>query len=261
MVNRVVVYAEAVDVATEGAVWYARTISGGSFDALHVPGKHSDTGIQARWFDLTGGQIRLDVRPAGADPVDEVVGAVRRLRGDEGGTFVTVVVPEQYRKRSLVAAAQRAQFRLKLKLLAEPDTVVADVPAVTRQRRPSGKDPKRLLVRVLVGKLDAATRRAAEYATLLGVDDVRVVRFGEHEWSPDELDLPIDAAEVDGGTGERLLAYLRRLTADDTTAVNVVLAERLRGGAQQLLSPRTLAIKRSLLFEPHVILSSVPHRD
>lgn len=260
MRNRVLVYAEAVDVAAENAVWYARTISGGSFEALHVPGKHSDTGINARWFDLTGGEVRLDIRPTGSDPIDEVVAAARRLRGDEGETIVTVVVPEQFRKRSLVAAAQRSQFRLKLKLLAEPDTVVADVPAVTKQLRPEGTAPRRLAVRVLAGKLDAAARRAVAYAGLLGSDDLRVVRPVDADWALDQLQAPADVLPM-GGLDETLLEYLRQLTADGATAANLVLPERLTGGAKQLRSPRTLALKRALLFEPHVILSSVPHRD
>lgn len=261
MRNRVLVYAEAVDVAAERAVRYARTISGGSFEALHVPGKHSDTGINARWFDLTGGEVRLDIRPAGSDPVEEVVAAVRRLRGSENDGVVTVVVPEQFRKRSLVAATQRAQFRLKLRLLTEAGTVVADVTAVTKQLRPEGAGPNRLVLRVLAAKLDAAARGALDYARLLGVADLRVVRPGDAEWHADELELPVDSLPVDGNLDETLLAYLRSLTADGSTAVNVVLPERLSGGAKQLRSPRTLAIKRALLFEPHVILSSVPHRD
>ena len=75
---RVLVYAEAVDVATEGAVWYARRISGGSFSAVHVPGKDTDSGINARWFDLTGGEPRLDVKSEGQrrDP--------GRARGNRG---------------------------------------------------------------------------------------------------------------------------------------------------------------------------------
>jgi hypothetical protein len=64
MRNRVLIYTEALDVAAEGAVWYARRIGDGSFDALHVPVPGSDTGIHARWFDYTGGEPRLDVRPA-----------------------------------------------------------------------------------------------------------------------------------------------------------------------------------------------------
>ena len=136
--NRVLVYAEAVDVAAEGAVWYARRIAGGPFTALHVPGKSTDTGIHARWFDLTGGEPRLDVLPPGTDATKAVLEEIARAAPGDG-EIVTVVLPEQFRKRSLMAAAQRAQFRLKLRLLVEPDVVVADVPAVTSERRPEGQ--------------------------------------------------------------------------------------------------------------------------
>ena len=78
--NRVLVYAEAVDVAAEGAVWYARCIAGGPFTALHVPGKSTDSGIHARWFDFTGGEPRLDVLPAGSDATTAVLEAIARLR-------------------------------------------------------------------------------------------------------------------------------------------------------------------------------------
>src|SRR5439155_8725620 len=154
--NRVLIYAEAVDVAAEGAVWYARRISGGSFRALHVPGKNTDTGIHARWFDLTGGEPRLEVLAPGADATKAVLDAVAALR-DGPDDIVTVVLPEQFRKRSLMAAAQRAQFRLKLRLLVEPGVVVADVPTVTSERRPEGKVPGRLHVRVLADVVDDAT--------------------------------------------------------------------------------------------------------
>ena len=129
-------------MATEGAVWYARRIGGGSFAAVHVPGKDTDTGIKARWFDLTGGEPRLDVEPKGSDSTKVVLEAIAALRQEEG-EIVTVVLPEQFRKRSLLAAAQRAQFRLKLRLLVEPGVVVADVPTVTSERRPEGKVTRR----------------------------------------------------------------------------------------------------------------------
>jgi len=178
--QRVVVYAEAVDVAAEGAVWYARRIGGGTFSALHVPGKNTDSGIHARWFDLTGGEPRLQVLPAGTDATRAVIDEIRRVRGQDDET-VTVVLPEQFRKRSLMAAAQRDQFRLKLRLMVEPNVVVADVPAVTSERRPEGKVPDHLSVRVLTGKLDDATRRAVEYAQGLGQEDLRAVHFGERD--------------------------------------------------------------------------------
>jgi hypothetical protein len=260
MRNRVLVYAEALDVAAEGAVWYARRVGGGRFEALHVAGKGTHPGIHPRWFDDTGGHPRLDVRPAGTDAQRAVLAEVARLRGESDDTVVTVVLPEQFRRRSLLAAAQRAQFRLKLRLLVEPRVVVADVPAVTSERRPEGHLPGRLVVRVIAGELDEATRRAVAYAQGIGGDDVRAVHFGERDWD-DAPGLPIDDAPLEGRLVESMLAYVRGLTSERDCIVNVVLPERLQPSLPRLRGRRALAIKRALLFEPHVILSSVPHSE
>ena len=255
------VYAEALDVAAEGAVWYARRLGDGVFDALHVAGKNTDTGIHARWFDFTGGEPRLDVRPPGTDPQKAVLDEVARLRDADGEAVVTVVLPEQFRKRSLLAAAQRAQFRLKLRLLVEPRVVVADVPAVTSERRPEGRVPSRLVVRVIAGDPDTAARRAVDYAGGIGADDLRAVHFGPRDWDDDLLGIPVDDAPLEGRLGDSILAYVRALTADPDAAVNVVLPERLQPNLPRLRGRRALAIKRCLLFEPHVILSSVPYQE
>jgi hypothetical protein len=259
--NRVLIYAEALDVAAEGAVWYANRIAHGEFAALHVAGPNTDSGIHARWFDFTGGESRLDVRPAGTDATKAVLAEIARLRDGADG-IVTVVLPEQFRKRSLLAAAQRAQFRLKLRLLVEPGVVVADVPAVTSERRPEGRVPDRLIVRVLAGDLDDTTGAAVAYARQLGgVDDLRAVHFGERAWEEADLGIPVDDEPQPGRLGDAILDYVRRLTADPTAAVNVVLPERIQPGLKRLRGRRAIAIKRCLLFEPHVILTSVPHRD
>ena len=252
------VFAEALDVAAEGAVWYARRIGGVVFDAVHVPGKTTDTGIHARWFDFTGGDPRLDVRPAGTDAQQAVLGEIARLRDSADDAVVTVVLPEQFSRRSLFAAAQRAQFRLKLRLLVEPRVVVADVPAVTSERRPEGRVPERLVVRVIAGEPDDATLRAVEYARGLGADDLRAVHFGDRVWPDDALGIPVDDAPLDARLGEEILGYVRPLTADAGSAVNVVLPERLHANLPRLRGRRAIAVKRCLLFEPHVILSSVP---
>ena len=262
MQNRVLIFAEALDVAAEGAVWYARRIGGGTFEAVHVPSKSTDTGIHARWFDFTGGEPRLDVRPPGSDPIEVVLGEIARLRGGRDDVVVTVVLPEQFRKRSLLAAAQRAQFRLKLRLLTEPGVVVADVPAVASARRPEGHVPGKLILRVLVGEPDAPrTRRAIGYAQgLEGVDELRGLHFGARSWDESELGIPVDDAPLTGRLGDSILTEVRKLTADPEAAVNVVLPERIDTGLRRLRGPRAVAIKRCLLFEPHVILSSVPTR-
>lgn len=259
--NRVLVYAEALDVAAEGAVWYARRVGAGRFEALHVAGKNTDSGIRARWFEFTGGDPRLDVRPVGTDAQEVVLGEVARLRGDDDDVVVTVVLPEQFRKRSLLAAAQRAQFRLKLRLLTEPRVVVADVPAVTPERRPEGRVPARLVARVLASGPDDATLRAVDYALGIGADDLRAFHFGPRDWSDDDLGLPVDDEPLAGRLGDAILAYVRRLTADETAAVNIVLPERLHANLPRLRGRRAIAVKRCLLFEPHVILSSVPTQD
>ena len=61
--------------------------------------------------------------------------------------------------------------------------------------------------------------------------------------------------------GTPLLAYIRELTADPDTVVNIVMPEIVvRGWARVLHNQRALYIKRLLLFERHVILSSVPYQ-
>ncbi len=257
MENRVLVFAEALDVAAEGAVWYARLIGHGSFEALHVPGPKTDTGIHARWFDFTGGEPRLDMRPDGTDATTAVLEEVAKLRdGDQA--VVTVVLPEQFTKKSFVAAAQRSQFRLKLRLLSEPGVVVADVPSVTSERRPEGHVPEHLAVRVLVKHLDEAAEQAVEYAKTLGVDDIRLVNVGDEDASRFGLEVDKPAGEK---LRDRVLGYVRELTADPETAVNIVLPERVQSNMKFLRNREGLELKRCLLFEPHVILSSVPHRD
>jgi hypothetical protein len=259
--NRVLLYAEALDVAAEGAIWYARQIGDGAFKALHVAGRNTDTGIHARWFDFTGGEPRLDVRPAGTDATKVVLEEVAKLRSESDDTIVTVVLPEQFSKRSLLAAAQRAQFRLKLRLLVEPRVVVADVPAIAALKRPEGHVPRQLLVRILAGRLDPATQRAVEYAQgFSNGADVRAVHFGDREWDAGELAVPVDDAPRTAKLNESILSYVRELTAADDVAVNVVLPERLQPNLPRLRGRRALAIKKCLLFEPHVILSSIPFK-
>ena len=247
-------------MAAEGAVWYTRRISGGTFAAVHVPGKTTDTGIRARWFDLTGGEPHLDVTPPGLDATKIVLEAIAALRQADD-EIVTVVLPEQFRKRSILAAAQREQFRLKLRLLVEPRVVVADVPAVTSERRPEGRVPDRLLVRVSpTGSTRPRSVRSSTHACSARPTCVPSTS-ASGSWGDDDLGLPVDDEPQQERLGDSLLTYVRRLTDDPAVAVNVVLPERIHENMRFLRGRRALAIKRCLLFEPHVILSSVPSRS
>ena len=61
--------------------------------------------------------------------------------------------------------------------------------------------------------------------------------------------------------GEPLREYVRGLTADPDTVAVVVLPELVvRGWTRLLHNQRALYVKRLLLFEPRVILASVPYQ-
>ena len=61
--------------------------------------------------------------------------------------------------------------------------------------------------------------------------------------------------------GDPLLRYLRGLTVEPGTIVVAVMPELIFSGPRRLLhNQRALYIKRLLLFEPRVILTSVPYR-
>jgi hypothetical protein len=76
----------------------------------------------------------------------------------------------------------------------------------------------------------------------------------------EEIPLEIEEAPF-RDLGDPLRDYLRRLTADGDTIVSVVMPELVVSGWRRLLhNQRALYIKRLLLFEPRVILSSVPYQ-
>ncbi|MGN6797163.1 MAG: APC family permease [Gaiellaceae bacterium] len=268
--NEVLLAVDAIDVATEGALWYARQIAPpDSIRALHRPGRRTDSGIRARWFDFAE-QPRLEILPTAEGRVQPLLEEVWSLPRGESD-FVTVVVPEQFRRASLLSAAGATSFRLKLRLLSEPGVVVTDVPAVTDQRGPEGRTPSRLAVRVLVANVHAGSLRAIAYAQSLGVEDTRAVSFAfdaeeaakvRAGWTGAGIQMPLDLHEAAyRDIGAPLLSYLRQLTAEPETVVNVVMPEVVvRGWARVLHNQRALYIKRLLLFEQHVILSSVPYQ-
>ena len=269
--NQVLLTVDAIDVATEGALWYGRQIVGdGKLRALLAPCRHTDPGIRPRWWDFAAAEPRLEVLPTEEGRRQAVLEEVWRLPRGESD-FVTVVVPEQFARRSIVSAARRSSFRLKLRLLSEPGVVVTDVPAVTRRRGPEGHEPAHLAVRVLLANVHAGSVRAINYAQSLGLDDTRAVSFAVDEEESRQflaqyhgagVTMPLDlSAAPYRDIGTPLLAYIRELTADPDVVVNIVMPETVvRGWARILHNQRALYVKRLLLFERHVILSSVPYQ-
>jgi hypothetical protein len=168
----------------------------------------------------------------------------------------------------LEPARHPRELALKFRLLPEPGVVVAGVP-VLRDRVPV--EPARVVARVLVSGVNAASMRAVNYASTLDVDDVRAVHFafGPHdaaeiraEWAREGPRIPLEVDEAPyRDLGRPLLAHLRELTAEPGTAVLVLMPELATRGWRRLLhNQKALYVKRLLLFEPGVVLAAVPYQ-
>jgi hypothetical protein len=233
---------------------------------VHVPTRRTDPGIRPRFFHRTG--MPLESLDPSLGVTDAVLEQVWRLPRGESD-FVTVVVPEQFESESLLEQARRPhELSLKLRLLAEPGVVVADVPSV---RGRDGATREELVARVLVSGVNATTMRAVNYASSLGIADVRAVHFAfspeegaavREEWARRGPRIPLEVDEAPyRDIGRPLLGYLRSLTQTGDREVLLLMPELVTRGWRRLLhNQRALYIKRLLLFEPHVILAAVPYQ-
>ena len=264
--NRTLVLVESLDEAADAAWRFARRVSVGDVRAVHVPTAHTDPGIRPRWFKRVDAPLeRLDGSHGVTEALLEQIWRLPRGESD----FVTVYVPELFGEASLLEQAKRRQeLALKFRLLGEPGVVVADVP-VLKSRVPA--EPQRVLARVLVSGLNAASMRAVNYAATLDVDDVRAVHFPfgaedaaeiREEWSRHGARIPLEVVDAPyRDLGQPLLAYLRELTAEPGTTVLVLMPELVTRGWRRLLhNQRALYVKRLLLFEPDVVLAAVPYQ-
>ena len=180
-----------------------------------------------------------------------------------------MVIPELFRKPSLVSAVmRRSTFLLKLRLLREPGVVVTDVSQCQRPRpwfragagrvRRTGLGPQR------------GVRACARLREGLGLERTRAVFFSFEEG---------DSLDIEAGWGRlgrisprrdrprlpRSRRAFPRLPPRDHrrpgTVVVVVMPELVVRGMDRLLhNQRALYLKRLLLFEPRVILTSVPYQ-
>ena len=263
-----VVAVETLDQGTERAVWYARMVTGDDgFRAVHVPSRTSDSAIRPRWVRFAGDRPLLQLLPPDGSRVDTLLEYLWTIPRNEVD-FVNLVVPETFRRRSLrEAIAHSSTISLKLRLLKEPGIVITDVPVV------AGEDTvaERAVCRVLVSGLHGASLRALAYARTLHLEDVRAVFFAfdaveaqrlRSDWNRRKIEIPLEIHEAPfRDLGEPLLAYLRRLTGDGETIASVIMPELVVRGWRRLLhNQRALYVKRLLLFEPNVILSSVPYQ-
>jgi amino acid transporter len=263
--NRTLVVVEELDPAAERALAVARKISPEGLRAIHVPRHGTDPGIGPRWFHLAGGEPRLEMLDPQGGAVDAVLEQVWRLPRGESD-FVTVVVPEQFRRRALAEEVRHQfEFTLKLRLLTEPGVVTVDVPTVDES--PDGRP---LAVRIFVSGANAASMRALNWAEAVGLPDTRAVNFAFDEteaaeirrkWKAQNPRVPLEVlAAPYRDIGDPLLAYLRELTGSGQDVLVVLPEIVVRGWRRLLHNQRALYVKRLLLVEPNVILASVPYQ-
>jgi amino acid transporter len=273
--NRVVLVVTAFDAAAAQALGYARSLRPIQLEAVYA-GQLPAAEARDRWRELSGEGVRLVV-PEEHDRTEAVLAHVRGLERPPDA-FITVVIPEMFRRRSLWHAIRHpVTFALKVRLLREPGVVVSDVPVLAEEGAPAvmgGRAlvPKRTVAFVLVAAVHDATLRAVRYARSLQAAETRAVYVSLEpeeeveplldEWADTGVDIPLDVVQAPfRDLGEPLLEEIRRATAEPGTVAAVVMPEYLvtRWWHRALHNNRALFIKRLLLFEPRVVLSSVPY--
>ena len=210
---------------------------------------------------------------------DNLLDALRRyVRGIERAPndFVNVVIPEVVQGSLIGYLFRRAGIvRLKAGLLREPNIVVTDVPVVVRDGQPAGVVvrpliPDRTVALVFVSAVNDATIRAVNFAQTLDASETRAIYFDldpeaahrmQEEWGERGMRLPLDIVEAPFRdlTGP-MLEEVRRFTSRPGTLALVVVPEFVVSKWRHLLlhNQNALFVKRLFLFEPNVVLSSVP---
>jgi len=276
--NHVVLLVTELDEATSEAVGYVRSIRPTDLRAVYP----TSTGavpveLQERWRRFAVGAP--DLEPLSVEGGDLLGGMRAFVHGIEcrHRDFITVVIPEVLREQGLVAylLRNRSLVRLKAGLLREPNVVVADVPFPTGAKVAVGADgrpliPQRTVALVFVSAIHDATVRAVNYAHSLGASETRAVYFDmdpdqeyriEREWAEKGFQIPLDVVEAAFRdlTGP-MLDEVRRFTERPDTLVMVVIPELVVSKWRHMLlhNQNALFVKRLMLFEPQVVLASVP---
>jgi amino acid transporter len=272
--NRVVLVLTDVDAAASEALGYVRSFRPAEVRTIYVgPRPHSE--VQILWDGLARSSTQIEF-PEGNDRVDAVIDYIRRMPR-EPGDFVTVVIPELFKRRSFLHAIRRpVTFRLKVRLLRESQVVVTDVPVLSERGQLVGVDarplpPERTSVLVFISGVHDAAIRALNYARSLRGAETRAVcvaldaqeaRDLPEAWVAAGINVQLDIVDAPfRDLGPPVLEEVRRMTRDPEAIAAVILPEYVvrRWWHRILHNQRALFIKRQLLFEPRVILSSVPY--
>jgi amino acid transporter len=261
--------------ATRDAVAYLRAIRPASVTALFVGPDEAYDGTAVAWGAAAPRLGDLERLPQANGHLVRAVKGYLRARERAPGEFLTVVIPEFLTRRTMSQfLVHREAFLLKTSLLFEPGVVVTDVPSVPGERHPSptGRpvEPERSTVIVPVAGVHDATVRAVLYARTLHPTSVKALYLVTDpeevpgvisEWYDRRMGVPLVLLEAPfRDLGAPLLDEIRASTSVGDTIVTVVLPELVPSHWWEnvLHNQTALFFKRLLLFEPNVVVTSVP---
>jgi amino acid transporter len=259
------------------AFWYAERVRTEDFHAVHFAEKGDPKGLEAQWVRQIGilpTSPSLELRTSEGGLASSVRSYITRMRERiPTEDFITVIVSERV-EPGIVRLGSRTALLLKLSLLFTPDVVVTNVPFITETNLQESLDTGQVIrhvVIVLVPAAHNATLRAMQYAETLSADEVRAVHvaldpeMSQHhreEW--DSLGTGRDLEIVEcpfRDLSQSIRDYVRPIASDPNTIVTIVLPEFVvRKWWHHLLhNQNAFEIKRTLLPEPDVIVTSVPY--
>jgi hypothetical protein len=256
------------------ALGYARALRPLELRALHIGSAASGESVRAEWA-TRGITVPIDVDTDADDLVEGVRKRVREIRKSDD-EFVTVVLPEVlHRRRVRQFVRGRRELMLKASMLFEPQVVVTDVPTLADENGDESSGPimpTRNVALVLVSGVHNATLRAIAYANAIRPSDLRGITFNTddaqtqqimREWTEADVDVPLEV--IDSPYREvtaPLVKLIRQIRAGSRdTVVTIVVPEFVvsKWYHQFLHNQTALAIKGAMLFEPGVVVTSVPY--
>jgi amino acid transporter len=275
--NTFVLLVPDLGLATADAVGYLRTVRPERVIPVFFGDGEVFESAAERWPSFAPRMGDLVQLPVNGGRVRSLRTYLRSVHRDGDDAFVTVVVPEEVSSRSIFHLVRRSSdFWLKVSLLFESGVVVTNVPLVPEERPLAAMhgeqpvEPLQNVVVVPVSAVHAATARAVAYATSLNAAEVEAVYFVldpeqdrtiADEWMDWRMTIPLSIVEAPfRDITNPMLEEIRKHTSRRGTVVTVVLPELVvRHMWEHLLHNQTaLFLKRLLLVEPNVVVTSVP---
>jgi amino acid transporter len=274
--SHMVLVIRELDAAAAESIGLMRSARPTELHIVHPTDGPIPAEFQDRWREFSMGAPPLEPLPLGKDSMVDALRRYVRAIDRAPNDFVNVVIPEIVRG-SLLSYLLRAAglVRLKAGLLRERNIVVTDVPVLLDQGRPVGADgrpliPTRTVALVFVSAVNDATIRAVNFAETLEASETRAIYFDldpeaahrmQEEWGETGMRIPLDIVEAPFRdlTGP-MLEEVRRFSSRPGTLALVVVPEFIVSKWRHLLlhNQNALFVKRLFLFEPNVVLSSVP---